>query len=364
MNKQVTAKNVNMYSYLGDYGGCGTIRVLYPYMLLNQHRIKNTSFTAYANAHFIPSINFYGNYTWLQFQRAATKEHLKILNIFIEKVRNQLKVPIFYEIDDHLFGIPKWNMAHDFYEKHKVYIEELMRKVDGIIVSTPKLKEVYGHLNPNIGIVENHLPMFVWGKTKPRINDTKRLRIIYPGSSNHFDVTDQKRGGDMDKTFLDFIRKTTDKYEWIFIGGFPREIIDLIKSHKVTKLPWVKTLNLATFLKDLKPDIGIAPLDTSPECLEFNESKSKIKALEFTAIGIPGVYTRIEPYKNLKCTAENSEYLIHYIEKMESPDFRLKIYQHDYTTLKDQIYWEGEDYQGKNLTKYVNTYLNLLGWEI
>lgn len=362
--KQVTAKNINMYSYLGDYGGCGTIRVLYPYMLLNQHKIKNVGFTAYANAHFIPSVNFYGNFTWIQFQRAATPQHLDILKIFINKVRDQLKVPVFYEIDDHLFGIPKWNMAHEFYKKHKHYIEEIMRQVNGIIVSTNKLKQVYSHLNENVGVVENHLPMFVWGKSKPNINDTKRLKIVYPGSANHFDVTKEMRGGDMDKAFLDFIRKTTEKYEWIFIGGFPLEIMDLAKSGKVKRLPWVKTVNLAGYLRELKPDIGIAPLDTSPECLEFNESKSNIKALEFTAIGIPGVYTRIEQYKNLKCTAENSEYLIHYIERMESADFRLKVYQQDYMTLKDKLYWEGEDYQGKNLTKYVNTYLNLLGWEV
>src|SRR5574343_1018679 len=97
--KKVTAKNINLYSYLGDYGGCGTIRVIYPYMLLNQHRIDNVGFTAYANAHFIPSIDFYGNYTLLQFQRAATLEHLKILETFVSKVRDKLKVPVFYEID-------------------------------------------------------------------------------------------------------------------------------------------------------------------------------------------------------------------------------------------------------------------------
>jgi hypothetical protein len=49
---------------------------------------------------------------------------------------------------------------------------------------------------------------------------------------------------------------------------------------------------------------------------------------------------------------------------MESADFRLKVYQKDYETLRDQLYWEGEDYKGKNLTRYVNTYLNLIGWEI
>jgi hypothetical protein len=300
----------------------------------------------------------------LQFQRAATPSHLDIIKVLLEKVRNKVKVPIFYEIDDHLFGIPEWNMAFEFYDKHKTYIEEIMKRVDGIVVSTNKLKKVYSHLNPNIGVIENHLPMFIWGKSKPNIKETKRLRIIYPCSANHFDITDKKRGGDIDNTLFDYIRKTTKEHEWIFIGGLPKELTDLVKSGEIKKLPWQKTFDLAVFLRELKADIGIAPLDTSPEALEFNESKSNIKALEYTAMGIPGVYTRVEPYKNLKCTAENSEYFIHYIEKMKSADFRLKVYQQDYMTLKDQLYWEGEDYQGKNLTKYVNTYLNLLGWEI
>lgn len=44
----------------------------------------------------------------------------------------------------------------------------------------------------------------------------------------------------------------------------------------------------------LRWDIGIAPLRDSP----FNQTKSAIKYMEYAALGIPGVYSDVEPYRS------------------------------------------------------------------
>jgi hypothetical protein len=66
-------------------------------------------------------------------------------------------------------------------------------------------------------------------------------------------------------------------------------------------------------------DIGIAPLYDH----EFNKSKSNLKAMEYTASGIPGVYTNTEPYKNLKNICSTDEEFINKIEMLvQSDDYR------------------------------------------
>jgi hypothetical protein len=37
-------------------------------------------------------------------------------------------------------------------------------------------------------------------------------------------VTGDEKGGDFGNKLLNFIRKTTDKYDWIFMGAIPEEL--------------------------------------------------------------------------------------------------------------------------------------------
>jgi hypothetical protein len=64
---------------------------------------------------------------------------------------------LIYESDDNLFDIPETNFAHDYYIKNRPNIEEMLRIVDGITVSTGYLKKVYMEYNKNISVVKNRL---------------------------------------------------------------------------------------------------------------------------------------------------------------------------------------------------------------
>jgi hypothetical protein len=78
--------------------------------------------------------------------------------------------------------------------------------------------------------------------------------------------------------------------------------------------------------------------------------------LEYSALGIPAVYSAAEPYKDMSLTSNDENGIIEYIEKLAKyTDYRQEIFEKDYAIVKDQLFWEDNN----NLKKYVNSYLSL-----
>lgn len=345
--------NIRFHTYVADYQGCGTIRVMYPHMMLNQFRMEGVNISTSYNNFFTTDPNFYKDMLFVQFQRSATKAQFDLLSHFKASIGAQTKTPIVYEIDDMLIGIPEWNFAHDYYKDLEQYIPKIMSMVDGMIVSTPKLKEVYGKFCKNIRIIPNHLPKWIWGEPyEPNIVENRKPRILWAGSQNHFAVKKGSKGGDFDKDLMNFIRKTTDKYEWVICGAIPQELQDLAQSGRVDFKGWNTPFQYPQFVKDLNIDLAMAPLSKSL----FNSCKSNIKMLEYTVIGAPAVYTNIDPYANAKYKSDSGEEMIAQVEKLaEDNDLRKEAWEQDYNTVESQLYWEDHN----NLRHYIDTYLRL-----
>ena len=272
--------HVAIFSYVGDVQGCGTIRVIYPSLLLNQYRINQYAFTAMYSSMFVNDPKFYKPYSFVQFQRSATKQHYEIFNHYLNHIRAQNRTPLIYEIDDMLFGIPEWNYAHSYYKPNDDVIKKMMGMVDGMITSTEKLKEVYSPFAKKVTVIPNHLPKFVWGEPIPKLEKNPRQlkdrpRIGWAGSENHFahpmtkEYKEGIRGGDFNDKLIDFIRKTADKYQWVLSGAKPVEVNDLIQEGKIEFHGWKSTFEYPRHIKSLDLDICLAPL---MPC-EFNDCK-------------------------------------------------------------------------------------------
>lgn len=345
--------------YVGDVQGCGTIRVIYPYFLLNHFRQQNLMLTAMYMQNYIDSPNFYKDYAFVQFQRSATKEHLELMKHFKANIQPKFPIPMVYEIDDMLFDIPDWNYASMYYNHNRPIIEELMKHCDAMITSTSKLREVYSPYCDRIAVIPNHLPKFIWGdifEATDYKDEKKKIKILWAGSQNHFAVKqiqgEKVKGGDFGTELLNFIRKTADVYEWHIMGAKIQELENL--GNKLHFHPWSNIFNYPKTVKDMEPDICIAPLQD----IEFNRGKSNIKALEYTAIGAPAVYSDVTPYKFMSCKAKTDEEFIFYIEKLAGDiDYRAKIYKKDHQRVRSQLFWEDNN----NIQRYINTYLNLFG---
>lgn len=351
---------LSFLSYMGDVQGCGTIRVLIPYLLLNHYRAyegKLRCMSTWLHS-YIPDVEFYKKHTLVQFQRSATKEHLEIFKHFKSVVQKKYPIPIVYEIDDMLIDIPDWNYANKYYKDNEEYVKQIISMSDTVIASTHYLAKVYSEYNPRVQVIPNHLPKFLWGDIYPAhqyCDENERIKILWSGSQNHFHhpaVTGKVKGGDFGDELLKFIIKTADIYEWIFIGAIPQELIGI--KDKITFVPWQDPIHYPKVAKDMEPDIAIAPLIDN----HFNRCKSNIKQLEFVAMGAAGVYTNTEPYKKCHCRTNTDEEMISYIEKMAKDiDFRAKTWRKDRESVESQLFWE----EHNNLKRYINTYLTAFG---
>jgi len=364
MALKIVKGTFSIWSYVGDVQGCGTIRVIWPFFLLNHYRMKDVKFTAFFAPYFVHHPDFYRNYGICQFQRSATETHLQIFKHFRDVIKKHTKTGLVYEIDDLLVDIPEWNYANEYYKKYFPYIKEMMGIADGITVSTERLKTIYSEYNDNIEVVPNHLPKHVWGPIFPKHhNEPRELkhgekpRILWAGSQNHFvrkidKVHKGLEGGDFGNKLLDFIRKTTDIYQWVFVGAMPVELEPV--KNKIEFHNWVPVFEYPQYVKNLDTDFGIAPLEDNV----FNACKSNIKMLEYTACGIPAVYSNVEPYWKASLKANNEEEMISHVEDLaKDVSLRGKIFNRDQNTVAGQLWWE----ESGNLKLYANSYLKLFG---
>lgn len=344
-------------SYVGDLQGCGTIRVCHPYLLLNHVRQQNLMVNAQYGMNYVQEPDWYRPFTFVQFQRSATEQHLQLIQHFKNVVQKKYPIPCVYEIDDMLFGIPKWNYASLYYNQAEDLIKKIMSECDAMIVSTAKLKEVYSQYCKKISVIPNHLPKFIWGDIYPKheyFDEKKKIKILWGGSQNHFAMTEvtgeDVKGGDFGNELLNFIKKTVDVYEWHFLGALPEELKD--KQDKIRFHKWKNIFEYPKFVSDIEPDICLAPLID----VEFNHCKSNIKCLEYTATGAIGIYSDVTPYKFQSLRAKTDEEFISHIENAASDiDLRARVFKKDFQRVRSQLWWEEND----NVKKYINTYLNM-----
>jgi hypothetical protein len=342
---------IRHHTMLGDFGGCGMIRVVLPYIHLSQYKKDATIIPTY-DMYFTLDPRYFNGMPFLQFQRSVTPPQLEILRHFKKNISTKTGTKIVYELDDDITGVPKWNHAHEYYDLYKDTILKFFEEVDFIVCSTQKLANKLNKYNKT-RVIKNRLS-FQWRNVYRKWNlsnsESKRKKILWAGSQTHFDITGKE--GDFDKKFLNYIKETQDRFEWIFVGAIPNQLKDV----NVTVYPWINYLQFPIFLYSLNVDIGIAPLQQIP----FNESKSNIKALEFAALGVPGVYSNVDPYNNMSLLANNSDEFINHIENLSTnDDLRYETRNKDYETLKDELFWDN-DY----CKFYLNMYLREIGKQI
>lgn len=349
---------ISFHGFVADKGGCGHIRIILPFLYANIERWKNKNIQINPSwgMKYITDPSYYKDTLYVIFQRAATEEQLQVVKYLKQNVFCHTGTKIIYEIDDDLIDVPEWNMASDYFNKHRKYCLNIIENSWGVTTSTEHLAKKLRKYNKSVNVNPNHLCKYMWGDI-PDIKEIEgKPKVLWCGSSNHFALPGSKySGGDFGDELIEFIRKTTDKYDWIFIGAIPRELLDI--KDKIHHHNWQSIFNYPYYIKSLDVDIGLAPLFKH----DFNRSKSNIKALEYTAAGIPGIYSNMVPYENLKNTCDTDEEIISNIEKLASDiDKRKETWNHDYELLKDQLFWEDNN----NVKKYLNNYLDFFNMKL
>jgi GT2 family glycosyltransferase/glycosyltransferase involved in cell wall biosynthesis len=275
-------------SSLGDLGGSGLQRVLWPLVALNINgyiHLKMPNTMHFVDLNTLSALKP----DTILFHRSHTKEQIR----YIQDCRDNFDTTLVYTIDDWVGQVPD-------YSPHKKElsfnvdkaIKKSIKLVDRLIVTNKLLANVYGH-NTDTYIIPSYLPEFIWKQIyaapKASAKYTKP-RIGWSGGIGHGGVN-----GDGDLEILNGIADALgDKVTWVFLGMVPEKFKG--KENVEVHEP-VAAQNHPMALYQLNLDIALAPLLPN----EFNKAKSINKILEYAACGYYTIASDIEPYKGSAC---------------------------------------------------------------
>ena len=287
-------------NYLADYSGCGHWRILWPEAVINARGDGMSQSTTA----MVVDPRWYTGVKCVKVQRQASS-HQKEFIKFLKKVQQEHGFKIIYEVDDVVFRecIPDYNkfkFAFDTDEVRQNCID-IINMVDEVTVTCDFMRRLYQEKTgqQKITVIPNFVPnswmgqLFDPRKIERAFEANKRKpRILYTGSGAHYDV-DNKTGGKDDMSGVrDFIRKTVDKYQWLFVGAFPPQLQDLVQQRKIEFYPWQPLLRYPYFIASLDAQLMVAPLQNN----DFNKAKSDIKFIEASILGIPCLCQDMETY--------------------------------------------------------------------
>ena len=288
-------------NFYADYSGCGHWRMIWPELLLNCYGKANVQ----GGTVMVGDKNFYKGIKTIRVQRQATEQQLNYLKWLKQGPQKEFGFKIVYEIDDLIFkeDIPDYNKFKFAFEDPKIRETsmEIMQLCDEITVTNEYMKNYYIEKteNKNVTVIPNFIPRFWMDRffdyNKIRENyqkHSKKPRIVYCGSGAHFDIENKIKQKDDFFHVNDVIRKTVDKFQWVFVGGFPLKLRDLIKGGKIEFHEWTNLVGYPEAISKLDATLFYAPLEDS----NFNKAKSDLKFIEACAFGIPSVMQNLCTY--------------------------------------------------------------------
>jgi hypothetical protein len=309
-------------NYFADYGGCGHWRMIWPEFLLNfGQKLVSSGMTQ-----MILDIRFYSTLKAVRFQRQATPHQ----NAFIkelQKIRQQTKLRLIYEIDDIVFkdDIPDYNRCKDAFVDQTIVdsILEIMSAMDEITVTCDYMKQYYINKtgNKNITKIPNYAPKFwldrYYDQEKIQKNfekNKKRPRILYAGSGTHVDVLNRTGFNDDFHHVVDSIIKARKKFKFVWKGCYPLAVKQFIENGEMEYLDWSPLPSYPQGLVDANCNVTFASLTDNV----FNRSKSNIKMIEAGALGLPGAYQDMCTYEEAPVRFKSGDDLIDQLEYITS----------------------------------------------
>lgn len=211
------------------------------------------------------------------------------INKFID-ISKANKVPYVFELDDNLMEVPVEKDPSGFYASYAPFLSNLISNAAAVTVSNDILAETMSQYNDRVEVVPNKISARLWGGTLPEAIDHSP-RLFYMGTKTHDD----------DLAFvlpaIELVRATCPNLRLSLVGVTSKvdlpnwvDVIPLENKDKQYSLfvPWIKTQ-----VKDV--DLAIAPLMEG----KFNSFKSGLKILDYAALGLPVLASKVPCYQNL-----------------------------------------------------------------
>jgi len=178
--------------------------------------------------------------------------------------------------------------------KRRAGFTELIRTVDCITVTTPPLVELYSRFNDNVVMVPNSIDFTVWEKPPYRW-EKNEVRLLYTGASNH------QEDWLYVVPVLERLQKKFSNLKIVLVGSDWRNVKNNLDYARIEVHPWVDYEAYPHMMKTLCPDIGIAPVSSSP----FNDCRSSLKWIEYSALKCATVASDYGPYRRDMTDSDN-----------------------------------------------------------
>ena len=197
-----------------------------------------------------------------------------------------------YVLDDDLLSVPRELSSGEFYarESTRSSIREVMGNCRCLLSPSEELLGKYGGAFDRTGLIEE--PALGGGEKSRR--DDGRVVIGFAGSID--------RAGDIDrileKALCDILGKYGDRVTLEFFGARPT----LADRPGVRHIPYQTDYSAyQKTMASLDWDVGLAPMPDTP----FHRCKHYNKYIEYSAYGIPGIYSDVIPYRRAVRHGEN-----------------------------------------------------------
>jgi GT2 family glycosyltransferase/glycosyltransferase involved in cell wall biosynthesis len=236
-------------------------------------------------------------------QRIAIKEEKDAHQLVNFCTSNGIK--LVYEVDDDLFEIGSSGSSHPEAEKYAQWIRGariLALNADLVTVSSNNLKEKLSNMNQNIHVLPNALDEQTWQVGSVPISTgssaEEQIGILYMGTKTH------NQDLEIIKDALSLINKKYQNRVRFDIVGVSAEVADGKMFHVIDIPP--ETGEYPEFVRWMLKNasswtIGLAPLAQT----SFNECKSYIKYLDYSATGLVSICSNIAPYQEVITNWQN-----------------------------------------------------------
>ena len=223
---------------------------------------------------------------------------LRLAEEVVERARKD-EACFIYTIDDNLLDLRVGGPVRlGFTTEEMMVVRYFAREADAIIVSTEALKNRMTRFNKKVVVVPNALDEriiegIVSRRKHPSPGNGRKI-IGYMGTLTH----------DADLMMIlqalrDVLRRHRDVLGLEFVGGVADPaVIQAFHGLPVRVLDVRNNIEYPAFMRwmaeNARWDLGIAPLEDDP----FTRCKSDIKFLDYSALGIAGIYSRVSAYEN------------------------------------------------------------------
>lgn len=210
---------------------------------------------------------------------------------------NQQGIVTVYELDDDLWHIPLGNKSNYYWSPQNIRgATNIIQECKAVIVSTKPLEKIIASLTKTkVFIVPNFIE-----ECDPLEKDSSIVNIGWGGSASH--------AMDFSNDIVSALKQIKDTYGnkvQLFFLGMPLPQLQSFAN----VIPFVPSQEYMRHLQALRLDIGIMPCQMNV----FNDSKSNLKFLEYSMLGIASIGSPIYPYTEavphgLICIVKNNRF--------------------------------------------------------